>query len=74
LSGTRQREITLNTEPKQRRAGDEDGPPTLPLPSAWRLVAAAIVILGFLYLMYETARKAEEAPPPASSSRLSAVG
>jgi hypothetical protein len=66
--------MTLNTEQKQRRTGDEDGPPTLPLPSAWRLVVAAIAILGFLYFMYETAREAEEAPQPVSSSRISAAG
>ena len=41
-------------------------PPTLPLPSAWRLVVAGIVILAFLYLMYITAL--EEAPAPAQSS------
>jgi hypothetical protein len=66
--------MPLDRDPKQRPARDEDGPPTLPLPSAWRLIVAAIAILGVLYFMYETARKAEEAPQPASSSRISAAG
>jgi len=67
--------MTLNTEKEQRRRGDEDGPPTLPLPSAWRLLVAAAAVLGFLYFMYQTAREADEAPPPAaSSSRISAAG
>lgn len=43
-------------------------PPTLPLPPLWRLVVAAIVIIGFLYLMYVTAL--EEAPEPAPRSEI----
>ncbi|MBX3516293.1 MAG: hypothetical protein KF815_05055 [Rhodospirillales bacterium] len=30
----------------------DQGPPTLPLPSLWRLIVAAIAILGFLYFLY----------------------
>ena len=30
----------------------DQGPPTLPLPSRWRLIVAAIAILGFLYFIY----------------------
>ena len=54
---------------KERQCRNEpgDGPPTLPLPPTWRLVVAAIVILGVLYMMYEAGREAEE-PPPASSA------
>jgi hypothetical protein len=43
-------------------------PPTLPLPPLWRLVVAAVVIVGFLYLMYVTAL--EEPPQPAQSSGI----
>ncbi|MFZ1415436.1 MAG: hypothetical protein WAS73_12780 [Defluviicoccus sp.] len=30
----------------------DQGPPTLPLPAWWRLIVAAIAILGFLYFIY----------------------
>ena len=30
----------------------DQGPPTLPLPSRWRLIVAAVAILGFLYFIY----------------------
>lgn len=30
----------------------EQGPPTLPMPPKWRLIVAAIAILGFLYFIY----------------------
>lgn len=30
----------------------DQGPPTLPLPSRWRLIVAAIAIIGFLYFIY----------------------
>ena len=53
--------------PKSRKhahPADDEGPPTLPLPSKWRLIVAACTIIGFLYLMYETARQAEVPPEP----------
>lgn len=43
-------------------------PPTLPLPSLWRLAVAAIAVVGFLYLMYRTGAR-EEAPPPQGSQQ-----
>ena len=30
----------------------DQGPPTLPLPSLWRLIVGAIAILGFIYFLY----------------------
>lgn len=51
----------------------DEGPPTLPLPATWRLIVAAIAIIGVLYLMYETARKAE-LPPPAPASPAAGQG
>lgn len=48
--------------PKHDRPGE---PPTLPLPPLWRLIVAAIVIIGVLYLMYITALNE---PQPAQSS------
>ena len=48
--------------PKRDRPGE---PPTLPLPPLWRLIVAAIVIVGVLYLMYVTALNE---PSPAQSS------
>lgn len=45
-------------------------PPTLPLPSLWRLAVAAIAVVGFLYLMYRTGAR-EEAPPPPQGSQQS---
>jgi hypothetical protein len=43
-------------------------PPTLPLPPLWRLVLAAAVATGFLYLMYSTY---PESPPPAQGQSSS---
>lgn len=42
-----------------------DEPPTLPLPPTWRLIAAAVVIVGFLYWLYSHEKAKEPAPPPA---------
>lgn len=50
-------------------------PPTLPLPSLWRLIVAGAVIVGFLYFLYDYQRQIDEeeagrliestpAPPP----------
>ena len=52
---------------------EDEGPPTLPLPSTWRLIVAAIAIIGVLYLMYDTARDAEP-PPPAPASPATSQG
>jgi len=57
----------MNDDRKPGQASD-DGPPTLPLPSAWRLIVAAAAIIGVLYMMYESARDAEEPPAPAPAS------
>lgn len=59
----------MNKDRKPGRAFNEE-PPTLPLPPAWRLIVAAAAIIGVLYMMYESARDAEEplAPAPTSSS------
>jgi hypothetical protein len=39
-------------------------PPTLPRPSTWRLVVAAVVAGAFLYWMYRTGEREGEMPPP----------
>ncbi|MBK8210193.1 MAG: hypothetical protein IPK78_09645 [Rhodospirillales bacterium] len=57
----------MNEDRKPRHATDT-GPPTLPLPSAWRLIVAAAAIIGVLYMMYESARDAEEPLTPAPTS------
>jgi hypothetical protein len=38
-----------------RRRERASEPPTLPLPPLWRLIVAALIVIGFLYLMYRTA-------------------
>lgn len=55
---------------KPVRPPEDEGPPTLPLPSTWRLVVAACAIIGVLYVMYETARKAEAPPEPVPPTAL----
>jgi hypothetical protein len=41
-----------------------DEPPTLPLPPTWRLIVAAVAIVGFLYWLYSHEKAKEAAPPP----------
>jgi hypothetical protein len=52
-------------EPEKRY----DEPPTLPVPSLWRLIVAAAAIIGFLYFLYDYESRRPEAPP-AGHSRL----
>jgi hypothetical protein len=56
----------MQEDRKTDHPADDDGPPTLPLPSMWRLVVAAAAIIGVLYLMYDTGRDAEAPPPPSA--------
>jgi hypothetical protein len=48
-----------HSRPERRRE-----PPTLPMPSLWRLVVAAAIAIAFLYLMYSTYTDSP-IPPPA---------
>ncbi|MFO1120093.1 MAG: hypothetical protein U1E38_08395 [Rhodospirillales bacterium] len=64
----------MHEQRKRHLPPPDDGPPTLPLPSTWRLIVAAIAIIGVLYLMYETARDAEVPPPPAPASPAASPG
>lgn len=41
--------------------------PTLPAPSRWRLVAAAVVTVAFLYFMYQSYDEEPDLPVPAKS-------
>jgi hypothetical protein len=66
----------MSTHPNENHAHRTEHrrePPTLPLPSLWRLVVAAVVVIAFLYLMYST--YTESPPPPAQgqSSSLAIV-
>lgn len=47
----------------------DQGPPTLPLPSRWRLIVAAIAIVGFLYFIYRY-QEARDAAPEGSGGRV----
>jgi hypothetical protein len=62
----------MSTNPDENHAHPEHRrePPTLPLPSLWRLVVAAVVVIAFLYLMYSTYTESPTPPPaqgPSSS-------
>ena len=46
-----------------RRAEHRREAPTLPLPSWWRLVVAAVAVIAFLYLMYSTYTESPTSPP-----------
>ncbi len=63
----------MHEQRKDHQPPPGEGPPTLPLPSTWRLIVAAIAIIGVLYLMYETAREAE-LPPSAPASPAAGQG
>lgn len=47
----------------------DEGPPTLPLPSLWRLLVAAIAVVGFLYFIYRY-QEARDAAPEGSGGRV----
>lgn len=56
----------MSTSPDEnhgRRARRPHEPPTLPLPSWWRLIVAAAVVIAFLYLMYSTYTESPTLPP-----------
>jgi len=53
-----------------RRAERPREAPTLPLPSLWRLVVAAVVVIAFLYLMYSSYTESPT-PPPAQGPHSS---
>ncbi|MBL8666189.1 MAG: hypothetical protein JNM48_01870 [Rhodospirillales bacterium] len=60
----------MQEPPEPAHLPKDEGPPTLPLPSTWRLIVAACAIVGILYLMYETARKAEGPPEPVPATAI----
>lgn len=59
-----------NNETEMPKQYDE--PPTLPLPPTWRLIVAALAIVGFLYAIYRFEKARETEPPPPQQGLLSA--
>ena len=57
-------------EDHARPTGRPGEPPTLPLPPWWRLVVAAVAVLAFLYLMYNSYTD-PPIPPPAQGPHSS---